>query len=227
MSRFYIKDNYKENISNGEPKMVYNSTPPGLLYQHSVFRLIRNYIKRKNQKIENIIDFGCGSAFKLNKYLGDPKVSITGVDQSFAIKLGKECYPKFTWIEDDFSRESTIEFPDYDVIISSDVIEHLVNPLYLLNRIKKCSHSDSVIFISTPERDLVRGFDSFGPPENQKHVREWNKQEFGRFLKEEGFEILEHKVVPAKKLSIYEKAKSLFGFLNNKTCQIVVCKYNG
>jgi hypothetical protein len=34
------------------------------------------------------------------------------------------------------------------------------------------------LVISTPERDIVRGGNDFGPPENPAHYREWNGTEF-------------------------------------------------
>jgi hypothetical protein len=96
-----------------------------------------------------------------------------------------------------------------------------------MERIKDCAHKKSVIFISTPERDLVRGFDSFGPPANPLHVREWNQLELAKYVSSKGFKILSHQVLDAKKLSLKEKFESFLGKLNNKTCQLIVCELNG
>ena len=68
------------------------------------------------------------------------------------------------------------------VIVCADVIEHLVNPSYLLEKIRGFLQYALVVIITTPERDLTRGKDDLGPPENQHHVREWNFDEFKKLL---------------------------------------------
>lgn len=222
---FYIKEGYQENIENGAPKEVYNEAPAGNAYQFSVFKLVRDFIK-KNPDIKSIIDIGCGSAYKINHFLRDLPIEITGVDQGFAVKAGKEKYPYMHWIEDDFSKPATKDYGKFDLIISSDVIEHLVNPDLLLDRIRASMKPETIVFLSTPERDLVRGFESMGPPANPLHVREWNKEELAGYIASKGFSIIDHKIVAAKKLSFSEKLQSLMGNLNNDTCQLVIFKRN-
>jgi SAM-dependent methyltransferase len=222
---FFIKAGYKENIVNGAPKEVYNEAPAGNAYQFSVFSIVRDYIKQ-NPEVKSIIDIGCGSAYKINHFLRNLPIEITGVDQGFAVESGKNKYPYMHWIEDDFSRPASKELGSFDLIISSDVIEHLVNPDLLLDRIRMCMKADSVVFLSTPERDLVRGYDSMGPPANPLHVREWNKLELSDYISSRGFQIIEHIIVAAKKLTPREKLQSFLGKLNNDTCQLIVFKLN-
>jgi hypothetical protein len=74
------------------------------------------------------------------------------------------------------------------VIVCADVIEHLVNPLPLLHTIKNWLVDAPVAIISTPDRVLNRGVHHLGPPDNPKHVREWEVDEFRCFLEATGFE---------------------------------------
>ncbi len=222
---YFIKEGYKINIENGRPKLEYKEPPKGDKYQFHVFKEIRNYIKN-HQECKAIVDLGCGSGFKLNHFLKDLAITITGIDQGFSVERGSKTYPFIKWIEDDFSKPSYKTYGKFDLIISSDVIEHLVNPNFLLDRIKECATPNSIVFLSTPERDLVRGTTNFGPSDNPKHVREWNKVELANYVKSYGFFIIDHKVLEAKKLSLKETLQSVLGLYKNKTCQLVIFKIN-
>jgi hypothetical protein len=70
------------------------------------------------------------------------------------------------------------------LVICSDVIEHLVNPTELLRFLYDTA---AVTLLSTPERDLSRGTDHWGPPQNEAHVREWNLAELHALLEDFGF----------------------------------------
>jgi 2-polyprenyl-3-methyl-5-hydroxy-6-metoxy-1,4-benzoquinol methylase len=224
--KFFIKENYKHNVIDENPVELYTSAPIGTVYQVAVFEYIRAYIK-KNSNISSVIDFGCGSAYKLNKYIADLNVSITGVDQKFIIDEIKDKFTHMNFRVDDFSDVNINIYDKFDLIISSDVIEHLVDPDLLLDRIKASAHQESVIFISTPERDLVRGKAHNGPSPNLKHVREWNMEEFRKYISSRGFTVQLQIVLPAKQLTLREKVSEHFGRINNNTCQLIVCKYSG
>lgn len=97
-------------------------------------------------------------------------------------------YPKLKWINYyDLDKVSLTA----DVVICSDVIEHVDNPNHLIADLK--SIKEAVYFIiSTPDRSLVNQT-QWGPPLNKTHFREWNFDEFGKYISNH-FEILEHYV---------------------------------
>jgi hypothetical protein len=75
---------------------------------------------------------------------------------------------------------------DHDLIICSDVIEHLKNPEDLLSFISKMNFK--LLVISTPDRDKVQSYHFGrlfnGPPSNREHVREWNSAEFKKLIQD-------------------------------------------
>lgn len=97
-------------------------------------------------------------------------------------------YPNRKWVK---SGEASKNFGEYfdncDVIMSADVIEHIVDPDELINFMKKF---DTKYFLfSTPCRNkLVNAFpngprtNANGPPNNMMHVREWTFEEFKLYL---------------------------------------------
>ena len=140
----------------------------------------------------HLIDLGCGNAQKLvNHY---PKYDIIGIDFKDNIKKCKEKYNFGTWIDFDFEKPNTLnisnEILQKSIIVCADVIEHLENPTHLLNLIHEFLDVAPLCIISTPERDLKRGSDHFGPPLNPHHIREWNMIEFDTLLRSFQFNLV-------------------------------------
>jgi hypothetical protein len=73
------------------------------------------------------------------------------------------------------------------------------------------ARENSIIIISTPERDIVRGKSNMQSP-NKDHVREWNEDEFRQYLENNGFTISDHFLTPPIKFnfSIYYFANLLY-----------------
>jgi hypothetical protein len=70
--------------------------------------------------------------------------------------------------------------PRADLVIASDVIEHVPDPDALLQYIL-CIAPRSVI-LSTPDRNLLRLGTHNGPPLNPTHLREWSMAELHAYL---------------------------------------------
>lgn len=138
-----------------------------------------------------IIDIGCGSGYKLIKYLG--KYETIGYETEPCISFLRKTYPNNKWIN---SGEPSTSFNNdgdkqCDLIISSDVIEHILDPDELINYMK--SFSCNYFLISTPCLEvLIKHFGRtrYDPPQNSAHVREWTFDEFKMYLSKH-FKILE------------------------------------
>jgi hypothetical protein len=134
-------------------------------------------------KYKKILDFGCGSANKLMKYFKD--FEKIGVELDCNVQELRKRYPSESWI---VSRIGEERLPPVDMIICSDVIEHLIDPQTLLEYLEK--QDFRILIISTPERELVYSqFDKaerqflVGPPRNKAHTMEWSYIEFHQMLK--------------------------------------------
>ncbi len=220
---YFLKPGYIENIDDQTPTETYIAPPKGDYYQLAFYIWIRNYIKR-DPKVTRLIDIGCGTAFKTKKYLGDLGLDITCIEQPEFVDMCRREHPQFVWMGDNFESEKPQEYSQYDIVVCSDVIEHIVRPEMLINRIKACSHSDTAIFISTPERDEIRGSSHNGPSPNKKHVREWNAAELALFLTSQGLHIDEHRLLDAHRLNLKQFLAQLLGRVNYRTCQAVRCR---
>lgn len=131
-----------------------------------------------------VIDIGCGKAAKLMALA--PRFRTIGVDFGPNIDFCRANYSSGEWIAHDLEKGDPLPIPvevlRRSAIVSSDVIEHLIDPGPYLTELRRLLKYAPVALLSTPERDLVRGPDDLGPPANPHHVREWNLPEFRRLL---------------------------------------------
>lgn len=143
-------------------------------WQKEVYEKVRELAMA--DKLNSICDIGCGSAYKLLKYCSD--FDITGVEVEPTLSVLKEKYPTHKW----FKLEE-IKNQEFDLVILSDVIEHIEQPDLFLKTIFDHIKFDKLV-ISTPDRGLMNNVFKHGPPHNKHHYREWTFSEFGSFMKQ-------------------------------------------
>jgi hypothetical protein len=174
MKNYFIKDGYKVRPEN----MFYNDTNMKDEWQKEVYVYARLQFELYN--LQSVWDIGTGSGYKLLQNFGD--VRTLGTDLTPTVNWLKGKYPERHW------SDSFEVFHGYDMIICSDVIEHIVDPDCILDTIEQAK--PKLIVFSTPERMLFqKGHD--GPPDNICHVREWTLEEFGRYI-DSRFQVLDH-----------------------------------
>jgi 2-polyprenyl-3-methyl-5-hydroxy-6-metoxy-1,4-benzoquinol methylase len=193
--------------------------------QYDIYKYARKIIKK--YKLKNTLDLGCGVGTKLMKLIYPICTDVTGVDQNEAIDYCKKTYHSGTFKVDNLENPAVSHPAKYDIVICSDVIEHLIDPDVLLNHLKQLCHKNTFILFSTPERDILRGKDCMGS-DKPEHVREWNSEEFAAYLKSRGFNIIVHKLSPFTKFSFNKEIFSIIKKIKKKcgtirTNQLVLC----
>jgi SAM-dependent methyltransferase len=156
-------------------------------WQREVYEFAAELMARDG--LTRVADVGCGSGFKLMKYLG--LYDTVGYDVPETVQFLKGKYPERAWHSVPFE---TRGLPKPDLVVSSDVIEHVPNPDALLGFI--AGLDSKYVIISTPDRDCLYRPGSrhhFGPPPNTTHLREWSFAELGAYVGL-SFEIIEHKI---------------------------------
>ncbi|HLK29514.1 MAG TPA: methyltransferase domain-containing protein [Puia sp.] len=165
--------NIKKGYHHAASILDFDDTSNTDEWQKEVYLLAKEIVEQK--KYQSVIDVGCGSAYKLVNYLGSYKT--LGIEVGETLKWLKKNYPEHQWLSFEEADPSLLQF---DVVICSDVIEHIDNPDTLLEFIKKIDCKE--IILSTPEREAVAGKNDYGPPENPAHYREWNAEEFKNYI---------------------------------------------
>ncbi len=181
-SRYHIKKGYRHRNKYAHFSAI-GAKDQG---QKEVYQLAAQ-MARKN-KFRKIIDVGCGSAFKLLR-------EFEGLDFQ-GIEIGKtyqhllEKYPDQQWLDGETVNYAQLEA---EMVVCSDVIEHVLDPDDLLSKIKSIQGLQCLA-ISTPDRLLARGWFDYGPPANPTHQREWNGHEFASYLESQGLEIISQQI---------------------------------
>ena len=225
MGPYCIKTGYKPNLDEMSPCLHYNEkVGSSEIHQVAVYKYVAQLIR--SAALRNCLDIGCGYGYKLVKHIYPVCHDITGIDIDHAITFCREHYNCGRWLVDDIELPRFPAKSKYDLIISADVIEHLVKPNNLLDYIKNHASEETYVVISTPERDLVRGVNSFGPPDNPVHVREWNAGEFRSYLESQGFILQSQFLVQQKQISFKEAVRNLKAISLpkiKKICQVCLC----
>ena len=123
-------------------------------------------------------DFGAGSGFKLMTRFQE--FETVGIDVPETVEFLKTTYPDRMWLNT--GELSPEMFDGFDLVIASDVIEHLPEPEALLDALARSNAAN--IVLSTPARELLirRGDRPLGPPKNPHHFLEWTTEEFRSFV---------------------------------------------
>jgi hypothetical protein len=167
--RYGIKAGYRHRLRNqffDDTRCANNS------WQREVYERAAKIAKDIRAKA--IADFGCGSGFKLMKYLGSYHTIV--YELSPTIEYLRRTHPDRDWRSTDFSQ--TLD--PVDILICADVIEHIPDPDALMSLLHRSPHR--VLVLSTPDRLLVYGFDHDGPPRNPAHCREWTQYELRSYV---------------------------------------------
>ncbi|MCF6240440.1 MAG: class I SAM-dependent methyltransferase [Bacteroidales bacterium] len=139
--------------------------------------LLKKILQEKNinkSQNLNLLDLGCGDGvllFLIKKYIQDYKFNFYGIDLSeIALETAKDKV-----IDGNFSKSGVYEtdFQNnfFDIILSSDVIEHINFPDKMLHEAKRIAKSDAIIIFGTP----IRYTES---PIDKMHVKEFFPNEF-------------------------------------------------
>jgi 2-polyprenyl-3-methyl-5-hydroxy-6-metoxy-1,4-benzoquinol methylase len=163
--------------------------------QYEAYEYCAEFMKENN--LQSVVDVGCGSGFKLIKYLSEFKTIGTETEPCYSLLKTK--YPDNEWYLAGEPEKSFFENPNIknaDVVLCCDVIEHIVDPDVLLDHL--LSLNATYYIISTPCREILCNSDRYsatykstwnGPPLNGCHVREWTMNEFVQYLSEK-FEVV-------------------------------------
>lgn len=186
LSRFCIKPGYQARAE----ALYFDDEPDGsIVHQPDLYPFARHVARRYG--CDTVLDLGCGSGLKLIE-LAD-EFRIVGVDIGANIEFCRARHSMGDWREIDLERGDPLGLSPQELrrtlIVVGDVIEHLVDPMPLLSRLRRLLDDAPAVVLTTPDRDRARGLDDTGPPANPHHIREWNAPELRRLLTLCGFRI--------------------------------------
>ena len=135
-----------------------------------------------NAKIK-VLDAGCGEGyidFILMKAC--PEITLTGLEYTKeAIAIAKKANPSVDYIQGDI-RNMPFENHTFDIVLCTEVLEHLDNPERALNELNRVGKNKLVLTV--PHEPwfcmgnmlVLKNLSRFGNPVD--HINHWNKQSF-------------------------------------------------
>ena len=189
---FGVPSGYRENpvITDSEGGFDYwtdERVESSRRFQWAVYKFALKVARERGAR--TVMDVGCGPATKLDALFEG--FDVYGVDQPAAIEACRRLKRTGTFAVVDLATDPEPPFGSMDLVICSDVIEHLADPTPLLRFVRAAC--GGVAVFSTPARDRM-GAESAEGPTNPAHVREWSRQEFAELLRSSGFRVVRQEV---------------------------------
>jgi 2-polyprenyl-3-methyl-5-hydroxy-6-metoxy-1,4-benzoquinol methylase len=182
-----MKNTINDDTSDRHRKKYEN---PSVLHQLVLGRFLDLLAKElRGFENANALDFGCGEAFFWNEMdrRGVNMRNLTGVDlRKDALEVAGKNFPQHTFLRQDLLAWETDD--KYDLVIASQVLEHLPGPEKFLDRLCKLTSRQGHLLLTVPWEpffmlsNLVRGRDIKRLGNHPEHINHWGKRTFTQFV---------------------------------------------
>lgn len=182
--------------------------------------LVKDHIKNNfnEDALIKILDVGCGDGvllYLIKNKIKNYNIKAYGTDLSeVALEVAQKKVPNSRFIKADVYN---LNFQNdyFDIVISSDVIEHVSSPEKMLKEMKRVAKDNAYIIIGTPIRCTKE-------PLDKNHFQEFYKEDFENLMSHcfENFEIVEshellYDLLYQKPFNIFYKRILIFRYLIN------------
>lgn len=161
-----------------------------------ILKKIKQAFNYFNNRKLSVLDIGCGVG-TIGFYIAEKGHTFLGIDISErAISIAKE-YKKISRSKNTFfilgDVQSTIIRQKFDMVICTEVIEHLEKDEEMIKRINRLLKRNGILLLSTPSKNaplfklgLLRQFDK-----EVGHLRRYDQDSLTELLNNNGFKVLE------------------------------------
>lgn len=188
--------------------------PDGI--ENNYWNISRNWIIKKSilkNKISKsrIIEIGCGRGIVV-KYLKKRNIDCIGVEVSACKPIeGAEYFIKTETDALEISENLRIE---YNVLMLLDVIEHIEEPEFFINKIlDKYKNLENIIITVPARKEIWSNYDEFN-----NHFRRYDLQMTMNLIKKIKFDVVENRYFFH---ALYIAAKFVIKFINKRKTKIV------
>ena len=206
----------------------------GFIYSYKVKSDVNKIVRiAKIHKESSVMDIGCGDCsrlFRLRDIFGD-KIVLTGVDLNFTEEVKRKAISNnINLIKLNIESDPPKIFDNtFDLIVMSQLIEHLKEPKNTLNKIKSMLSKNGNILIETPSSS---GLDYlffkkayWGGYHIPRHLHIFSKNSLSFLVRQQNMKIKQQRYLPSPGfwiislrnylgLNSISKSKSMFEFLN-------------
>ena len=152
---------------------------------------------KKIEGVRSICDLGCGNGHITGR-LAALGYEVTGVDASASgIAIARRVYPNVEFVEALIDRD--LRLGQFDLVVSSDVIEHMYRPSDLLEAARALLKPGGQILLGTPYHGYLKNLAlaatgkmdaHFSVLHDGGHIKFFSVKTLSRLMKRHGFEDL-------------------------------------
>ncbi|MBD2193887.1 methyltransferase domain-containing protein [Calothrix anomala FACHB-343] len=104
-----------------------------------------------------ILDIGCGNG-SLSNFIANNGYEVVGIEESESgVKFASLAFPNCRFIQGSIYNLPYQELEEkFDIVIASEVIEHLFYPKELVRNVKKCLKANGRLIITTPYHGYLK-----------------------------------------------------------------------
>jgi 2-polyprenyl-3-methyl-5-hydroxy-6-metoxy-1,4-benzoquinol methylase len=194
------------NLPAIKPEYSYQSEVAGHHHDYllkPLMAMISASTKRSEDKKCRVLDIGCGNG-SLSNYIAQQGYEVIGVEESESgVKIAQQSYT-----DCQFMAASIYDFPcqqlenSFDIIISTEVIEHLQYPKELAKIAKRCLKDSGTLILTTPYHGYLKNLalaitgkldNHFTALWDGGHIKFFSVKTLSMLLTEEGFSDLQFK----------------------------------
>ena len=162
-------------------------------------KLTRVFVElvKKLDGVQSICDLGCGNGH-IGGRLAALGYHVTGVDASASgIQIARRTYPGIEFVHALIDRD--LEIGQFDLVISSDVIEHLYRPADLLEATSSLLKPGGHVLLGTPYHGYLKNLvlaatgkmdAHFSALHDGGHIKFFSVSTLSRLMRSHGFEDL-------------------------------------
>jgi 2-polyprenyl-6-hydroxyphenyl methylase/3-demethylubiquinone-9 3-methyltransferase len=183
-----------KNLSNATHEFVWEDAEVPQAHRYLVSPTIRVL---REMGSHTVLDLGCGNG-SFSALLQTEGFLVVGCDASASgIAFAREAHPRVDFLEHDISNPLPSSFStSFDAVVSLEVVEHLMQPRYLIARAYNALRPGGVLIMSTPYHGyfknlalaLTNQFDThWHPLRDFGHVKFFSPKTLSRLASEGGF----------------------------------------
>ncbi|MFC1844192.1 class I SAM-dependent methyltransferase [Thermodesulfobacteriota bacterium] len=162
---------------------------PNIIHRFTLNRFF-DVVTCEIQKLnpQKVLEFGCGEGLFLKELKKRDLYfkSLIGIDlRKDALEIARTLHPDYDFIEKDVF---TWDFPkkSFDLVIASQVLEHLPNPEDVLNNLVQYSNKNLLLTVPWEPwfrlMNLIRGRDIIRLGNHPEHINHWGVKTFTDFV---------------------------------------------